>query len=157
MARILVVDDEAIVRQLFAKVLQSAGHDVIVAPNGRDGILRMEEAIPDLVLLDLVMPVMDGMAFLRVLRRRPEWKQVPVIIVSGVVDRQQVLKAGDLGVQDYLLKCDFAMDELRARLAKYVPTHLSDRHAVAVPEDVSSPFEGPPAPEVELELGSMRE
>src|SRR5688572_27655496 len=92
MSRILVVDDEAIVRQLFAKVLESAGHDVAVAGNGRDAIMQMEAQRADLVLLDLVMAVMDGMAFLRVLRRRPEWKDVPVIVVSGVVDRQQVLK-----------------------------------------------------------------
>jgi CheY-like chemotaxis protein len=131
MARILVVDDETIVRQLFAKVLQSAGHDVVLAGNGREGIFQMEARRPHLVLLDLVMPVMDGMAFLRVLRRRPEWKDVPVIVISGVVDRQQVLQVADLGVQDYLLKCDFAMDDLRSRLAKYVPNNLSAPRAAA--------------------------
>ena len=131
MSRILVVDDEAIVRQLFAKVLESAGHDVAVAGNGRDALMQMEAQRADLVLLDLVMPVMDGMAFLRVLRRRPEWKDVPVIVVSGVVDRQQVLRVAELGVQDYLLKCDFAMDELRARLAKYLPSHISPTRAAA--------------------------
>ena len=71
------------------------------------------------------------MAFLRVLRRRPEWKDVPVIVVSGVVDRQQVLKVAELGVQDYLLKCDFAMDDLRARLAKYAPINISPTRAAA--------------------------
>jgi CheY-like chemotaxis protein len=131
MARILVVDDETIVRQLFAKVLQNAGHDVALAANGREALSHMETRRPDLVLLDLVMPVMDGMAFLRVLRRRPEWKDVPVIVVSGVVDRHQVVKVAELGVQDYLLKCDFAMDELRARLAKYVRSDLSAPKAAA--------------------------
>ena len=131
MARILIVDDETIVRQLFAKVLQNAGHDVALAANGREAISHMEACRPDLVLLDLVMPVMDGMAFLRVLRRRPEWKDVPVIVVSGVVDRQQVVKVAELGVQDYLLKCDFAMEELKARLAKYVRNELSTPRAAA--------------------------
>ena len=121
MARILVIDDELILRQLFERVLRSEGHEVVVAANGREGLVMMNPQAPDLILLDLVMPVMDGMSFLRSMRRRAEWKEIPVIVVSGVIDRHQVLSVKELGVVDYMLKAGFEMGELRARLAKHLP------------------------------------
>jgi DNA-binding response OmpR family regulator len=121
MARILVIDDELILRQLFERVLRSEGHEVVVAANGREGLMMMNPDAPDLILLDLVMPVMDGMSFLRSMRRRAEWTDIPVIVVSGVLDRHQVLQVKELGVVDYMLKAGFEMGELRARLAKHLP------------------------------------
>jgi|SRR5687767_1992660 len=121
MARILVIDDELILRQLFERVLRSEGHEVVVAANGREGLVMMNPQPPDLILLDLVMPVMDGMSFLRSMRRRAEWKDIPVIVVSGVIDRHQVLQVKELGVVDYMLKAGFEMGDLRARLAKHLP------------------------------------
>jgi CheY-like chemotaxis protein len=121
MALILVIDDEPIVRQLFAKVLQGDGHQVMSAANGREALSLMSERVPDVVLVDLLMPVMDGLSFLRVLRRRDDWKHLPVLMISGVLDRQLVIRAKQLGVSDYLLKTGFAMGDFRARLAKYLP------------------------------------
>src|SRR5688572_27744750 len=120
MSLILIVDDELIVRQLFERVLQGEGHEVIVAANGREGLTAMGQRTPDLVLLDLLMPVMDGMSFLKSMRRRPEWEAVPVIVISGVMDRHQVLKVKELGVADYMLKTGFSMGDLRARIAKHL-------------------------------------
>ena len=118
MALILIVDDELIVRQLFERVLVGEGHEVVVAANGREGLTMMAQRTPDLVLLDMLMPVMDGLSFLKSMRRRPDWEEVPVIVISGVMDRHQVLKVKELGVSDYMLKTAFGMADLRARIAK---------------------------------------
>ena len=133
MARILVIDDELILRQLFERVLRSEGHEVVVAANGREGLVMMNPQPPDLILLDLVMPVMDGMSFLRSMRRRAEWKDIPVIVVSGVIDRHQVLSVKELGVVDYMLKAGFEMGDLRARLAKHLPKAKGKKSGSALP------------------------
>jgi CheY-like chemotaxis protein len=77
MGTILIVDDEPIIRQLFQNILEREGHTVLVAGNGREGIAIMRQQTPDLIMLDLQMPVMDGMSFLRLVRRHPDWKDVP--------------------------------------------------------------------------------
>lgn len=120
MADILVVDDEPILRQLFERVLAHEGHRVRLAANGRDALASLGEGVPDLILLDLQMPTMDGTTFLRHLRRVPEWSKLPVIVMSAVADESRVRDAGTLGVRDYLLKAGFSLKTLRQRLDKYL-------------------------------------
>ena len=120
MSTILIVDDEQIIRQLFQKVLEQDGHDVVTADNGQEALAAMQLHAPDLVLLDLNMPVMDGLSFLRLMRRNENWKDTPVVILSALADRQRVLGAGSLGVRDYLVKADFSLPQLRARIRKYL-------------------------------------
>jgi CheY-like chemotaxis protein len=119
MGTILIVDDEPIIRQLFQNILEREGHAVLVASNGREAIEMMRQRIPNLVMLDLQMPVMDGMSFLRLLRRHPDWMHVPVVIMSALADKQEITSAGSLGVKDYLLKAGFSLPEMRARIGKY--------------------------------------
>ena len=132
MALIMIVDDEVIVRQLFERVLQGQGHEVVVASNGREALTLMQLRLPDLVMLDLTMPVMDGTSFLRSMRRRPEWKHIPVIVISGVVDRHEVIRVKQLGISDYILKTNFEMNDLRQRLAKHLPRPRGAKARTAV-------------------------
>jgi CheY-like chemotaxis protein len=154
MALILVVDDESIVRQLFAKVLQGDGHEVLTAANGREALYLMSPRRPDVVLLDLMMPVMDGLSFLRVLRRRDDWRHVPVMMISGVLDRQLVLRAKQLGVTDFLLKSGFAMGAFRTRLARHLPAGVrcarADEPSPQRPWSPAALFEGAAPSEVAM-------
>jgi len=120
MATILIVDDEPIIRQLFQKVLEHDGHTIITAGNGREGLEAMRQQVPDLILLDLMMPLMDGISFLRLLRRHPEWSEIPVVVMSAMADKHNISNAGSLGVRDYLLKAGFSLGNLRNRIAKYL-------------------------------------
>lgn len=104
MGFILVVDDHAIVRELFQEALKHAGYEVAAACNGAEAIVGMESRRPDLVLLDVAMPVMDGLATLRAMRQISKTKDVPVIMLSGVSDKAGILAAGKLGIKGYLLK-----------------------------------------------------
>ena len=121
MRTILIVDDEPIIRQLFQTVLGQEGHTTLTATNGKDALRQMNGVKPDLILLDLMMPEMDGMTFLRLIRRNPDWKDIPVMVLSAIADRERIADAGALGVRDYLLKTGFSLAQLRARLAKYLP------------------------------------
>ncbi len=82
-ASILLVEDDDDARVLMARILRDVGCTVIEAADGRDALEQLEKAVPDLILLDLMLPVLDGFEFLAVLRRNPAWREVPVIVVTA--------------------------------------------------------------------------
>lgn len=99
---ILVIDDEEGVRQVFATYLESVGHQVLTAENGRIGLDLIQERNPALVLSDLRMPAMDGLAVLKVVTEK--FEQIPVILVSGVGELGDTIQALKLGAWDYVTK-----------------------------------------------------
>jgi len=84
MATILVVDDEFGIAELLDALLTDDGHRVLTAANGREALERMGEARPDLVICDLMMPVMDGAALLRALRERMDARQTPFVLMCAL-------------------------------------------------------------------------
>jgi CheY-like chemotaxis protein len=83
-ALILVVDDEFSVAEVLESVLADAGHDVVTAINGRQGLERLKERLPDLVLLDFMMPIMDGSAMLKAMREEPGYRNIPAVVMSSL-------------------------------------------------------------------------
>jgi CheY-like chemotaxis protein len=120
MATILIVDDEPIIRELFQRVLEHEGHTIVTAGNGREALEEVRHQVPDLILLDLNMPLMDGISFLRLLRRHMDWRKIPVVVMSAMADKHNISNAGSLGVRDYMLKAGFSLGSLRNRIAKYL-------------------------------------
>lgn len=128
-SRILVVDDEAPLVKLLRSCLRTEGYDVIAALNGADALNVMEREVPDLIILDLMMPVMDGVEFLRRMR---EWSQTPVLVLSGRQNQQDKVECLDMGADDYLAK-PFGVDELLARIRAIL------RRATPSPEGLDRP------------------
>jgi CheY-like chemotaxis protein len=113
MSRILVVDDASLVRESLARLLTSAGNTAVTAANGRDAWLTLYEGVPDLILLDLMMPQMDGITFLKLLRHSDHWSGVPVIVITGFSDDKRLVgQARKLGVVDVLPKMSSGVDQL---------------------------------------------
>jgi CheY-like chemotaxis protein len=83
-ALILIVDDEFSVAEVLQSVLADSGHEVVTAVNGRQGLQRLRERRPDLVLLDFMMPIMDGPAMLRAMRQDPAYRDVPAVVMSSL-------------------------------------------------------------------------
>lgn len=117
MASILVVDDMAICREPIVAALREKGYTVNSARNGKEALQLIESARPDLVLLDVSMPQMDGWEVLRILRRNPNHKELPVILLTATADRHSVLQARELGVHSYLVKEAFNLEELFNRVS----------------------------------------
>lgn len=110
--RILVVDDEPDTVFLLKSIVRNAGFDVLSAFSGRDALKKCKDMNPDLVLLDLMMPEMDGWETLRYMR---EMADIPVIIISAISTKDDVVKALQIGVDDYLTK-PFFNAEVIARI-----------------------------------------
>ena len=121
----LVIDDELQIRRLLRVCLEANGYRVLEAATGKDGIAEAAQHPPDVVLLDLGLPDMEGVA---VLKRLREWSQVPVVVLS-VRDREEdKIAALDQGADDYVTK-PFATGELLARL------RVAQRHALPAAEN----------------------
>jgi CheY-like chemotaxis protein len=110
MARILLLEDDATFRDLVAAALKRAGYEVTTANDGQAGWDALDKARPDLILLDLAMPRLDGLSFLRRLRADETWGSVPVLVVSA--NSGAASNAVTLGASGYLLKSRFSMPEL---------------------------------------------
>ena len=110
--RILVVDDELSIIKFLRANLEARGYEVLAAMNGTEALQTFEMELPDLVILDIMMPKMDG---LEVCRRIREWSQVPIIMLSARGDENDKVKCLDLGADDYITK-PFGAGELIARV-----------------------------------------
>lgn len=84
MALVLVVDDEFSVAEVVESILTDAGHEVVTASNGRQGLERANERPPDLVLLDVMMPIMSGPGMLEAMQKNPQLRDVPAVIMSSL-------------------------------------------------------------------------
>jgi class 3 adenylate cyclase len=124
--RVLVVDDDRVNRMLLTRGVEDAGHFVHTAENGRDALDLLREAPYDLVLLDVVMPELDGVAVLEQIKADPHLQHVPVIMISALDEIDRVVHCIETGAEDYLPK-PFDPVLLKARInAGLARKHLHD-------------------------------
>jgi DNA-binding response OmpR family regulator len=139
MSTILVVDDTQLARDAIGKILEYEGFQTLRARNGREAWAMMYHHRPDLILLDLMMPEMDGVTFLSLVRRDPRWVGLPVVVLTGADDKDHLItRAWDLGVNDLVPKGTFGVDDLVARIRH----HLA---AAAAPKPSRAPAAAVPA------------
>lgn len=140
--RVLVIDDDAMHRELCAEVLRGDGYAVFEASNGREGIERLTQVVPDLVLCDVRMPELNGFEALDLVRAMPEFRRIPFVLLSGVgVSVRDIRRGMNQGADDYLVK-PFTPDELlaavRVRLERATPTPMESAMAQIARSDASS-------------------
>ena len=118
-ASILLVDDEEQIRKMVSLILRRAGYEVTVAADGVEALKRLAEATPDLILSDVMMPNMDGLRLLEILRADPSTRAVPTILLTAKGATEDIVKGLKLGADDYLTK-PFELDILLARVRSKV-------------------------------------
>jgi CheY-like chemotaxis protein/nitrogen-specific signal transduction histidine kinase len=124
---LLVVDDDPAVRQLMRRILEKEGHAVIEAENGRQGLRRLAQGMPDLILLDLMMPEMDGFEFVAELRKHPDWSAIPVIVISARhLSAEEWLQLSG-AVQKILQKGAYSIDSLLGEIRDKVATSVREQ------------------------------
>lgn len=113
---ILLVEDDEFLAELYATKLTLEGFLVHVAADGRKGLKLAHEQRPDLVLLDIILPKLDGFEVLRELKANPQTKAIPVILLTNLSQRGEVQKGLNLGAVDYLIKAHFMPSEVVAKI-----------------------------------------
>ncbi len=118
--KILLVEDEEIMINLLQKKLTQEGYDVTVAVNGEEGLEKMKEQKPDVVLLDIIMPKKGGFEVMEEMNKDPALKEVPVIIISNSGQPVELDKAKELGAKDWLIKTEFDPQEVLDKVRKQI-------------------------------------
>ncbi len=130
--KILVVDDDADLRRLMSLVLQMGGYDVVSAADGAEALAKVRLEAPNLVLLDIMMPEMDGFETCRRLRKLPEGANIPVIMLSAADQVADKVKGLKVGANDYITKPADSR-ELIARIeAQLRPTFARSARIIAI-------------------------
>jgi DNA-binding response OmpR family regulator len=110
--KILIIEDESTLLEAIERKLKIEGFQTITAMDGKEGMRKIETEKPDLILLDIMMPVMDGFEVLEEMKRKEYLPKIPVIIISNSGQPVEIEKALSLGVRDYLVKAEFSPDEV---------------------------------------------
>jgi DNA-binding response OmpR family regulator len=121
--KVLVVEDEPDIRNLIAFALQYAGYQVLVSEDGMDAVRQAGEEQPDLILLDVKMPKMDGYEACQLLRAQDSTKDIPVVFLSARGQDSEIQRGLELGAEEYILK-PFAPDELYRRVGSILARRM---------------------------------
>lgn len=116
MKSVLIIEDEESLLRMMSDKLTHAGFKVWKALNGEEGLHMVESKHPDLVLLDMIMPRMDGMHMLRQMRTTKWGKDIPVIVLSNLSDDKRVAESMEHGVYDYLIKTDWSLEQVAKKV-----------------------------------------
>lgn len=114
--KILLIEDDVFLSEIYAIKLEEAGFEVSVAGDGSLGLQKIKEASPNLLLLDIVMPKMDGFEFLRLLKSDEDTKSIPVVILSNLGEQEDVEKGLELGAEAYIIKAHYTPTEVVAKI-----------------------------------------
>lgn len=121
MKKILLIEDDVTVRENTAELLELSNYDVITASNGKNGIEKAKQTLPDIIVCDIMMPEIDGYGVLQELSKHPETINIPFIFLSAKTEHKDIRKGMDLGADDYLTKPfeeEDLLSAIESRLAK---------------------------------------
>ena len=119
MSTVLVVDDEASARQALMRVLGREGYHTIGVADGREALRELEARTPDLVLLDVLMPVLGGLELLEILHDDVRWRSLPVVMMTAISDTHTINRAQQLGAKAYLVKATFSVAQMLEQVRLY--------------------------------------
>ena len=116
--KIILVEDDKFLSEMYVVKLTESGFEVDVAADGEEGLNKIKEQKPDLVLLDIVLPKMDGFEVLRNIKSEPSLKNISVIALTNLGQKEEVEKGLKLGADDYIIKAHFTPTEVVAKAKK---------------------------------------
>ena len=118
MKKILFIEDESVLQKTFEKTLREEGYEMISALDGETGFNLAKSQKPDLILLDLILPKINGFEVLEKLKKEPATKEIPVIILTNLERMSDIDKALELGATTYLVKVDYSLEEVVEKIKK---------------------------------------
>lgn len=120
MPTVLLVDDAELTRNILSKLLDKEGYATLTAANGTEALhVLWDHPRPDLIVLDVNMPDMDGLDLLQVLHENPQWQAIPVVMLTAACDTASVNRAKQLGAREYLVKAACSAREMLGAVRHY--------------------------------------
>jgi len=116
MTKILVVEDDSFVMDIYHTKLSQEGYEVIEARNGIEAMKKLENVRPDLIILDIIMPYMDGIEVLRKIKKDENLKTIPIILLTNLSQKEEINEGLGLGASDYLIKSHFTPSEVLEKI-----------------------------------------
>lgn len=120
MAKILIIEDDPVLIKMYKTKLVIEGFEVVTALDGLQGLEKLKTFSPDLILLDLAMPKMDGFEFLTEMKKNKKWEKLPVIVFSNLGQESDMQKAKELGAKDYLVKINLTPRQVVEKIRSYI-------------------------------------
>jgi len=120
MGNILIVEDDALLVKVYSTRLKADGHKVFTADNGLEGLEKAQENIPDVILLDIMMPKMSGLDVLKKLKENTETANIPVLVYSNLAKDEEIAEARKLGAEEFLTKANCTPQEVVAKIEEYL-------------------------------------
>jgi len=117
--KILVVDDEDSVREIYRHEFINNGYTVVVAADGEEGLLKAGEEVPDIILLDIMLPKMSGIEVLRALKENELTKKIPVLLLTNLGEETIIKEGFELGADGYLLKVSYTPAQVVEEVKKF--------------------------------------
>ena len=133
MSKILVVDDDISINELITVNLELNGYTVFQAFDGTSGFASAKQELPDLIILDVMMPEVDGYTVAQRIRQNESTKDIPILMLTALSQLNDKVKGFDIGVDDYLVK-PFEMDELKVRVRALLKRSLKIPESMATKE-----------------------
>ena len=120
MAKLLIIEDDPYVRRLYEKLFRLQNYEIISASDGLEGLEKARSVKPDLILLDIIMPKLDGITVLRKLKEDPETANLQVIILTNIEDEKIAREAANLGAQGFIIKSQIPTEMLPEKINQYL-------------------------------------
>ena len=118
--KILLIEDEEFIIRPLEIILKKEDFDLVIAKDGEDGLLKIKNEKPDLVLLDIILPKMNGFEVLEKFKKERDLKDIPVIILSNLAREGEVERGLSLGAKDYFVKTNFSLFNLIRKIKNYL-------------------------------------
>ena len=118
--KILIIEDDFFIRELYERQFEKEGYVIEGAPDGPEGLLKANEIRPDLILLDIMLPKLNGLDLLRTLKSKPETKDIPVILLTNL-GQESVIKEGfKIGAEGYLIKSAYTPSQIIEEVKEFL-------------------------------------
>lgn len=116
MAKILIIEDDQVISKVYLEELRGKGYETEAAFDGEEGLRKIKEFNPDLILLDLVLPKKEGIEVLKAIKQDDDTKHIPVVVLSNLENDDVIATATDLGCAGYLIKANYKLEEVAEKI-----------------------------------------
>lgn len=125
MPKILVIEDDVFLSNAYKVKLKKAGFEASFATDGIEGLNALETSIPDVILLDLVMPKKDGFETLAEIKKNPAYSSIPIVVASNLGQKEDLDRATQLGANDYIIKSEMSLDQIVEKIQSWLAKQAS--------------------------------